>query len=64
MVKQQEIRTKQHNLLLCKMVLLEDNHLVLELKNGKRTECISLETFVGEVNRFANGKLLKLHMTT
>ncbi|MBR2407844.1 MAG: hypothetical protein IKB07_02695 [Lachnospiraceae bacterium] len=63
MVREQEIRTKQHNLLFCKMVLLEDNHLVLELKSGKRTECIPLETFVHEVNRFTNGQFPQLHMT-
>ena len=63
MVKEQEIRTTQHNLLFCKMVLLENNRLVLELKNGKRIDYIPLETFVCEVNRFLNGQFPKLHMT-
>lgn len=63
MVKEQEIRTKQHNLLFCKIVLLADNQLVLELKSGKRIDYIPLETFVHEVNRFSDGQLPKLHMT-
>ena len=62
MVKEQEIRTKQHNLLFCKMVLLEDNQLVLELKSGKRIDYIPLETFVHEVNRFSNGQIPQLYM--
>ena len=63
MVKEQEIRTKQHNLLFCKMVLMEDNQLVLELKSGKRRDYIPLEAFIHEVNRFSNGQIPQLYMT-
>ena len=61
-IKEQEIRTENFNLLMCKMQLIEDNNLILELKSGKRTDRIPLETFVRIINEFT-GHMPLLHIT-
>ena len=61
-IKEQEIRTENLNLLMCKLLLTEDNTLILELKNGKRTENMSLETLVRVINEFT-GHMPLLHIT-
>lgn len=61
-VKEREMRTPKLNLLICKMQLTEDNSLMFELKSGKRTECISLETLVRVINEFA-GHMSLLYVT-
>lgn len=52
-VKEKEIRTPNLNLLLCKIVLTEEGKLMLELKNGKRVEQLSVDAFLAEINDFA-----------
>lgn len=61
-IKEQEIRTENLNLLMCKMKLTEDNNLILELKNGKRIENMSLEALVRVINEFT-GHVPSLHIT-
>ena len=61
-IKEQEIRTENLNLLMCKMKLTGDNNLIFELKSGKRTESISLETFVKIINDFV-GHMTQLHIS-
>lgn len=56
-----EIRTPQLNLLLCKVVITEEENLVLELKNGKRVEQLPLDVFLTEINDFAKRYAPKLH---
>ena len=62
-IKEQEIRTKELNLLMCKMKLTEKGQLDFELKNGKRVERISLETFIENVNEFTEGCAPELHIS-
>lgn len=62
MIKEQEIRTSQLNLLMCKMKLTETGQIEFELKNGKRTESISLDSFVENFNNFAQECAPKLHI--
>ena len=51
-MKEKEIRTPKLNLLLCKLLIMEDGKAMLEFKNGKREERIPVETFIAEVNDF------------
>jgi len=59
-----EIRTPQYNLLFCKVVLNEENQLVIEMKNGKRVEQFPVEMFLAEINHFTNGVRPELHIAT
>ena len=52
-MKEKDIRTKELNLLMCKMKLTDDHRVLLEIKNGKRTESIPLDYFLQVVNEFA-----------
>lgn len=51
-MKEKEIRTPKLNLLLCKLLVMDDGKAVLEFKNGKREERIPVDTFIAEVNDF------------
>ena len=59
--KRYEIRTEKLNLKMCDIKLIDDN-LMFELKNGKRVECIPLEKFVDDINKFAKDNNQKLHI--
>ena len=47
-----EIRTLSHNLLVCKIIQTQQGEVVLEVKNGKRTEQLPLDRFLAEINCF------------
>jgi len=59
-----EIRTKQFNLLMCILRHSENEEVLLELKNGKRTECISLQEFISTVNDFVGNSTYKIKIVT
>jgi len=63
-MREHEIRTPLYNLLFCKVVLNEENQLVIETKNGKRTEQFPVEALLAEINSFANGIMPELHIAT
>ena len=63
-MREKEIRTRELNLLFCKMILKEEGKVVLELKHGKRTEQIPIEELVAEINTFTQGCATKLHIVT
>ena len=63
-MKEQEIRTPKYNLLFCKVVLNEENQLVIETKNGKRVERFPVEALLAEINSFTNGIMPELHIAT
>ena len=54
-MREYEIRTPHHNLLFCKVVINDDNQLVIETKNGKRVERFPVEVLLAEINSFTNG---------
>ena len=47
---EREIRTPNLKLLLCKVISTESGNTVLEFKNGKRSEQISVEEFISQIN--------------
>lgn len=61
-VKEQEIRTKCLRLLMCKVKLEDDGQLVLETKNGKRTECLGLNEFIEYINNFTENNVPQLYI--
>ena len=63
-MREHEIRTPHHNLLFCKVVINDDRKLVIEIKNGKRTEQFPVEAFLAEINCFTNGVMPELHIAT
>ena len=63
-MREHEIRTPHHNLLFCKVVINDDNKLVIETKNGKRVEQFPVEAFLAEINSFTNGVMPELHIAT
>jgi len=60
----QEIRTPEHKLLIFKINSIDPNRIQLELKNGKREESITLETFIARLNECLEGSQLKLHIVS
>lgn len=63
-MREREIRTPNHNLMFCKAVLTEEGKVMLEFKNGKRSDRLSVEEFFAEINNFAQGCVPKLHIVT
>ena len=63
-MREHEIRTPHHSLLFCKVVLNDENQLVIETKSGKRVEQFPVEIFLAEINRFANDIKTELHIAT
>ena len=63
-MREKEIRTRELNLLFCKMILKEEGKVMMELKHGKRTEQIPIEELVAEINTFTQGCATKLHIVT
>lgn len=61
-MREYEIRTPKHNLLFCKVVINDDNQLVIETKNGKRVEQFPVEALLAEIKSFANGIMPELHI--
>ena len=51
-MREYEIRTPQLNLLICKVILTDDNRLLLEFKNGKRVERMPEEMFWDKIDTF------------
>ena len=44
-MREKEVRTDSLDLLMCRLVVRDDNDMVMEVKNGKRTDCIRYEDF-------------------
>ena len=44
-MREKEVRTDSLDLLLFRLVVRDDNDMVMEVKNGKRTDCIRYEDF-------------------
>ena len=44
-MREKEVRTDSLDLLMFRLVVREDNDMVMEVKNGKRTDCIRYEDF-------------------
>ena len=61
-MREKEIRTPNLNMLLCKLVYTEKGEIVLELKNGKRSEQIAIKAFIEEINDFIQDCASKLHI--
>ena len=51
-MREYEIRTPQLNLLICKVILTDDNRLLLEFKIGKRVERMPEEMFWDKIDTF------------
>lgn len=54
--KELEVRTKEHKMLMCMAKCMETGESVLEVKNGKRTDWISLEQFLEEISHLVDVK--------
>ena len=63
-MREHEIRTPHYNLLFCKVVINDDNQLVIEIKNGKRVEQFPVEALLTEINGFTSGIMPELHIAT
>ena len=44
-MREKEVRTDSLDLLMFRLVVRDDNDMVMEVKNGKRTDCIRCEDF-------------------
>ena len=44
-MREKEVRTDSLDLLMFRLVVRDDNDMVMEVKNGKRTDCIRYEDF-------------------
>ena len=44
-MREKEVRTERLDLLMFRLVVRDDNDMVMEVKNGKRTDCIRYEDF-------------------
>ena len=60
--KEVELRTNNHNLLMCMINCDENGRFFLELKSGKRRDCISLEQFIDKINQFMEENNVKSHI--
>ncbi|MDY5807189.1 MAG: hypothetical protein SPM04_06565 [Lachnospira sp.] len=45
LMREKEVRTDSLDLLMFRLVVRDDNDMVMEVKNGKRTDCIRYEDF-------------------
>lgn len=44
-MREKEVRTDSLDLLMFRLVVRDDNDMVMEVKNGKRIDCIRYEDF-------------------
>ena len=44
-MKEREVRTKNLDLLMFRLIVNDDNDMIMEVKNGKRTDYIRYEDF-------------------
>ena len=44
-MREKEVRTDSFDLLMFRLVVRDDNDMVMEVKNGKRIDCIRYEDF-------------------
>lgn len=53
MLKEKQIRSPMHNLLMCVIKQTEEDGMVFEVKRNKQIEYIPLETVIDNINKFA-----------
>lgn len=53
-MKEKEIRTNRLDLLMFRLIINNDNDLIMEVKNGKRTDYIRYEDFCKIADEFWN----------
>ena len=51
-MREKEVRTDSLDLLMFRLVVRDDNDMVMEVKNGKRTDCIRYEDFCKMADEF------------
>lgn len=51
-MKEKEIRTNSLDLLMFRLIVKDDNDMVMEVKNGKRTDYIRYEDFRKMADKF------------
>ncbi len=61
-MREKEIRTPNLNLLFCKIVVTDEEKIVLELKNGKRMEQVPIDMFLAEIEAFTQGDMSKFNI--
>ena len=51
-MKEREVRTKNLDLLMFRLIVNDDNDMIMEVKNGKRTDYIRYEDFCKMADEF------------